>query len=222
MEKKRGIHNYIEEHIFHSEDFLIFSAELLNKGIITGEEFLFLQWVIQEEEIKDILKIWIQAEGLYHLIERPVAFWIAGLVGISLSEISFSSLSKGVLEYLVLITPAIMTTRYAVLKILTSFQNVPQSQHLIKTGMLPLPTPLILALWFKKYGVFLKTIILYSKTKDVRKKISQERDETKKSELEKSQEGIIKTTLQWIQKYQKVSEELFLFKEKILQLVSKK
>lgn len=106
-------------------------------------------------------------------------------------EISYSSLSTGALVYAAIIIPTIMLSRLTILSILTHFTPVPERKKFISTGIIPLPSQIFLAVWLRNHGEFLKILLQYKRTKDLREKIQTENNEVKKQKFIEKENQIL-------------------------------
>jgi hypothetical protein len=65
----------LENKIFRDEEFLGFLDDLKQRHFLTEEVYFELKRSLEEKEVKNILKVWVQAEVLYYL-EYPIALGI--------------------------------------------------------------------------------------------------------------------------------------------------
>jgi hypothetical protein len=85
-----------------------------------------------------------------------------------------------------------MLSRLSILSILTNYTEVPKRKELISTGIIPLlPSQVFLGVWLRNHGEFLKTLLQYIRTKDLRDKIQNENNEVNKQKLIEKENQIL-------------------------------
>jgi hypothetical protein len=65
----------LENKIFRDDEFLVFLDYLKERHFFSEEVYFDLKRSLEEKEVKNILKVWVQAEVLYYL-EYPLALGI--------------------------------------------------------------------------------------------------------------------------------------------------
>ncbi len=188
----KSFQTYLENKVFQDEEFLAFLEDIKERNFVTEDVYLELRKSLDDKEVKNILKVWVQAEVLYYLIEYPIAIGVWALVVSNIWEINYSSLSTWALAYAGLLIPSIMVSRLSILSILTHYTKVPERKNLISTWIIPLlPSQVFLGVWLRNHGKFLKILLQYIRTKSLREDIQKVQDEWRKQRLIEQEKKIL-------------------------------